>query len=126
MAKEETGLMVQNKTSAVKTLRTLANAIESGDIRNYNISQSSNGSITVKADSSDGSQRMIQTQTDMDGYSKISTEHIQKQPLKVRRKTVLKMVKEGLSQVKIAEKTMVSQKTISNDIAKLREQGKLK
>ncbi|NQZ31425.1 MAG: HTH domain-containing protein [Oceanospirillaceae bacterium] len=125
MLKEETGLMIQSKTSAVKTLRTLASAIESGDISNYNISQSGDGSITVKADSSDGSQRMIQTRTDMNGYSKLSTEHIQKQTPKARRKTVLQMVEAGLSQTDIAEKTMVSQKTISNDIAKLREKGKL-
>lgn len=125
MAKEETGLMVQTKTSAVNTLRTLASAIESGDISRYDISQSSDGSITVKADSSDGSQRMIQTQTDMDGYSKSSTEYIQKQTPKVRRKTVRKMTEKGLSQTEIAEKTMVSQKTISNDIAKLRKKGKL-
>jgi len=125
MLKEETGLMVQSKTSAVRTLRTLASAIESGDISKYDISQSSDGSITVKADSSDGNQRMIQTQTDMNGYSKLSTEHIQKQTPRARRKTVLKMTEEGLSQTDIAEKTMVSQKTISNDIAKLREKGKL-
>jgi DNA-binding NarL/FixJ family response regulator len=125
MAKEETGLMVQSKTSVVSTLRTLASAIESGDISQYNISQSGDGSITVKADSSDGSQRMIQTKTDMNGYSKVSTEHIQKQTPKARRKIVLAMTEDGLSQVEIAEKTMVSQKTISNDIAKLREKGKL-
>lgn len=125
MAREETGLMVQSKTSAVRTLRTLASAIESGDISKYDISQSSDGSITVKADSSDGNQRMIQTQTEMDGYSKLSTEHIQKQTPKARRKTVLKMAEKGLSQTEIAEKTMVSQKTISNDIAKLRSKGKL-
>jgi DNA-binding CsgD family transcriptional regulator len=35
------------------------------------------------------------------------------------------MTKEGLSQVQIAEETMVSQKTISNDIVKLRAKGKL-
>ena len=121
----QTDLMVQPKTSVVKTLRTLANAIEQGDISNYAINQSSDGLITVKADSSDGSQRMIQSQKEMNGYSKISTEHIQKQPPKARRKTVLKMAQEGMSQVQIADKTMVSQKTISNDIAKLRKKGRL-
>ena len=125
MAIEETGLIVQNKTSAVKILRTLANAIESGNISNYNISHTGDGSITVKADSSDGSERVIQTRTEMGGYSNISTEHIKKQTPKARRKTVLKMIRNGLTQVQIAEKTMVSQKTISNDIAKLREKGKL-
>lgn len=125
MGKENTGLMVQPKVNTVNTLRNLANAIEAGEIRDYSLQQDSNGSITVKADSKDGKSRLIQTSQTMDGYSSVSTEHVEKMPPKKRRKVVLKMAKEGKTQTEIAEKTIVSQKTISNDIAKLREQGKL-
>ena len=122
---EDNPLVVQSKTNVANTLRTLANGIEQGTVSNYEINQSSNGSITVKADSSDGTARVIQTQTEMDGYTETSTQHIQKQPPATRRKTVQKMIKQGLTQTEIAEKTMYSQKTISNDVKKLKESGEL-
>lgn len=118
-------LMVQSKTNVANTLRTLASAIEAGTVSRYEINQTSDGSITVKADSSDGAARVIQTQTAIEGYTRTSTEHIQKLPAQQRRSTVKALVQEGLSQIQIAEKTMYSQKTISNDIRKLRSDGEL-
>ncbi|WP_336949227.1 HTH domain-containing protein [Acinetobacter junii] len=122
---EDNPLVVQSKTNVANTLRALAAGIEQGTVSNYEIHQSSNGSITVKADSSDGTARIIQTQTEMDGYTETNTQHIQKQPPATRRKTVQKMIKQGLTQTEIAEKTMYSQKTISNDVKKLREIGEI-
>lgn len=123
--KPQNELMVQSKTNVANTLRTLASAIEAGTVSRYEINQTSDGSITVKADSSDGAARVIQTQKAIDGYTKTSTEHIQKLPAQQRRATVKSLVQEGLSQTQIAEKTMYSQKTISNDIRKLRNDGEL-
>ncbi|MCP1338050.1 hypothetical protein NJR55_00460 [Idiomarina sp. M1R2S28] len=123
--KPQNELMVQSKTNVANTLRTLASAIEAGTVSRYEINQTSDGSITVKADSSDGAARVIQTQKAIDGYTKTATEHIQKLPAQQRRTTVKSLVQEGLNQTQIAEKTMYSQKTISNDIRKLRNDGEL-
>lgn len=118
-------LIAQPESNIPNTLRALANAIESGQIKNYEFSQNSDGLTTVKVDSSDGKQRMIQTQQDQEGYNKVSTEYIKKQEPKIRRDVVLNLVNEGLNQTEIAEKTMVSQKTVSNDIKILKEKNKL-
>jgi DNA-binding NarL/FixJ family response regulator len=118
-------LITQPETNIPNTLRTLANAIESGQIKHYEFNQNSDGFTTVKVDSSDGEQRMIKTQQEQDGYSKVSTEYIKKQTPESRRHIVLNLVNEGLSQTQIAEKTMVSQKTVSNDIKILKESNKL-
>ena len=118
-------LMVQTKMNAANTLRSLALAIENGSVSSYEISQTRDGELTIKADSSDGNKRIIQTQTKMNGYNRTSTEHIQKQTPYARRQTVGKFIKEGMSQTEIAQKTMFSQKTISNDVKKLREDGEL-
>ncbi|WP_064435904.1 HTH domain-containing protein [Pseudoalteromonas neustonica] len=120
---EDNPLVVQSKTNVANTLRALAEGIENGNVSSYEINQSSNGSITVKADSSDGTARVIQTQTQMAGYTETSTQHIEKQPAEIRRETVKKLLDQGLTQASIAEKTMVSQKTISNDVKKIISSG---
>lgn len=118
-------LMVQTKLSVTNTLRTLADAIENGAIKEYKIEQNSDGSIVVKADSSDGMNRLIQTQKVTEGYSRSLVEHIQKVPAQQRRQTVKQLTEEGFTQTQIAEKTMCSQKTISNDVKQLRNDGDL-
>lgn len=118
-------LMVQTKLSVTNTLRTLADAIEEGAIKEYKIEQNSDGSIVVKADSSDGMNRLIQTQKVTEGYSRSLVEHIQKVPAEQRRQTVKQLIEEGFTQTQIAEKTMCSQKTISNDVKQLRNDGDL-
>jgi DNA-binding NarL/FixJ family response regulator len=118
-------LVAQSKTNVANILRALASGIEQGTIGHYEIHQSSDGSITVKADSSDGKARVIQSQTQLEGYTHTSTQHIEKQKPDARRRTVKKLIKQGLTQTKIAEKTLYSQKTISNDVRKLQEDGEL-
>ncbi len=122
---EENPLVVQSKTNVANTLRALASGIEQGTVGHYEIHQSSDGSITVKADSSDGKARVIQSQTQMEGFTHTSTQHIEKQKPDARRRTVKKLIKQGLTQTQVAEKTMYSQKTISNDVRKLQEDGEL-
>ncbi len=122
---DENPLVAQSKTNVANTLRALASGIEKGTIGHYEIHQSSDGSITVKADSSDGKARIIQNQMDLEGYTHTSTQHIAKQKPDARRRTVKKLIKQGFTQTEIAEKTMYSQKTISNDVRKLQEDGEL-
>jgi DNA-binding NarL/FixJ family response regulator len=122
---DENPLVVQSKTNITNTLRALANGIEQGTVSHYEIHQSSDGSITVKADSSDGMARVIQSQTRLEGYTHTSTQHIEKQKPDARRRTVKELIRQGYTQTKIAEMTMYSQKTISNDVRKLREDGEL-
>ncbi|MGG7055284.1 hypothetical protein, partial [Nitrosomonas sp. ANs5] len=123
--KDDNPLVVQSKTNIANTLRALATGIEQGTVSHYEIKQSSDGSITVKADSTDGKARVIQTHSEMEGYAHSSTQHIEKQKPEARRRTVKKMIESGLTQTKIAEKTMYSQKTISNDVRRLKEDGEL-
>lgn len=113
------------QTNISDMLRDLANKIESGQIKNYELYQNSDGFTTVKIDSSDGEQRMIQKRQGQDGYNKVSTEYIKKQASEERRNVVLTLVNEGLKQTEIAEKTMVSQKTVSNDIKILKKSNQL-
>jgi DNA-binding NarL/FixJ family response regulator len=120
---DENPLVVQSKTNVANTLRALASGIEQGTVGHYEIHQSSDGSITVKADSSDGMARVIQSQTQLEGYTLTSTQHIAKQKPDARRRTVKKLIEQGHTQTQIAEKTMYSQKTISNDVRKLQEDG---
>ena len=122
---EENPLVVQSKTNVANTLRALANGIEKGTVGHYEIHQSSDGSITVKADSSDGQSRVIQSQKQLEGYTHTSTQHIEKQKPDARRRTVKKLIEQGHTQTEIAEKTLYSQKTISNDVRKLQEDGEL-
>jgi DNA-binding NarL/FixJ family response regulator len=112
------------KTTTANTLRSLADAIESGTVKQYEFKETKDG-YTIKADSSDGKQRIIETNSQKNGYQRTSKEHIQKQTPDKRREVVKMLKQEGLSQTKIAEKTLCSQKTISNDLKKLRENGEI-
>jgi transposase len=48
-----------------------------------------------------------------------------KQKPDARRRTVKKLIQQGYTQTQIAEKTMYSQQTISNDVRRLKEDGEL-
>jgi len=116
-------LVTHSKQSAVTTLRNLANAIEAGTIDSYQVTHTSNGIVNIRADQ--GDKRIIQKHRQTKGYTRVENEFIEKQSPRARRKTVLELTREGMTQQEIADRTMVSQKTISNDIAKLKELGKL-
>lgn len=122
---EDNPLVVQSKVNIASTLRALATGIEQGTVGHYEIRQSSDGSITVKADSSDGKARIIQSQTQLKGFTHTSTEHIEKLKPEERRETVKVLIEKGYTQTEIAEKTLYSQKTISNDVERLKKDGLL-
>jgi len=123
--KNNKGLVTIAQENASNTLRSLAQAIKNGTVSNYEFSQASDGSIRFQADSPDGTQRVIQTQQNANGYQRTSTERIQKQSPEDRRQTVKHLIGEGLTQSQIAQRTLYSQKTISNDVRRLREDGEL-
>jgi predicted HTH transcriptional regulator len=115
-----------NRSNVATQLRTLADLVESGHIRNYQISQDAQ-SISFIADAADGRRRVIKHQHTLNGLRRESTEHIEKAAsAEERREVVAALYAEKRPQVEIAKRTMVSQKTISNDLKWLRQQGKIK
>jgi DNA-binding NarL/FixJ family response regulator len=123
--KNNNELVTIAQENASKTLRELAKAIENGTVSRYKFSQENVGRICFQADSPDGTQRVIQTQQNANGYQRISTERIQKQSPVERRQIVKQLIDEGHTQSQIAQRTLYSQKTISNDVRRLREDNEL-
>lgn len=117
-------LVTVNKERVVTQLRELAEQVESGAISCYELKQT-DSSITFTVDTADGHGRMIKHQSHAPGLLRENTEHIQKQPPHQRRKLVKTLVAENMPQTEIAKRTMTSQKTISNDIKRLKEDGEL-
>lgn len=122
--KPKTNIVTVNPTMVADQLRDIATQVQSGTIKSYEIKQTPT-SVTISIDSTDGTQRIIKKQDARPGLVRSTTEHIQKQTPQARRQVVKELVQEGLSQQEIAKRTMMSQKTVSNDIGKLKEDGEL-
>jgi len=114
----------QSKTNTVNTLKALAKAIENDEISQYKIEQNSNGITNIIIDSADKSERIINSQLELDGYKSLSQVKIKKQNPEERRKIVERLHGEGMTQSQIAMHTMTSQKTISNDIRTIKNNKK--
>lgn len=110
-----------SKLDLAQTLRNIAVGLEDGSIDKVSLITKSNGDIEVVTDTNGGNDRTIIEQKSSPGYDKSSIETIKKLAPEKRRETVCKLKQEGLSQVEIAKRTNVSQKTISNDIKHLKE-----
>lgn len=111
--------------SVASLFRDLATAAESDTTPDFIISKKGT-KITISIDSSDGSERLINSKDTVPGLQRTTTEQIQKLPKDERRKLVKHLkVNENLSQVEISQRTLYSQKTISNDIKALRENGEI-
>lgn len=117
-------LILIEKKQVSNMLHTLAKKIESDEIAEYELKKTKN-SMSLTIDSQDGKQRLIIKETQYVGFTRQQTELVEQQSPNERRKTVKALAQEGLSQTEIAERTMRSQKTISNDIRKLKEDGEL-
>ncbi len=118
-------LVEQPKYNIVNTLNSLSKAIEEGVVSKYQITQDGEGRTTIQIDSSDGENRIINSHHDLEGYNSSSTIKIKKQPINKRREIVKQLRQDGLTQTEIAKRTMVSQKTIANDIQYLKESKSL-
>ena len=125
LEKKQHPLTVLTNTSVADQLHALANQIQAGTIRQYEFKQTAN-TVTLTVDSADGNQRLIQKREVLPGLVREQSEYIEKLTPAERRETVKKLVREGLSQNEIARRTLMSQKTISNDIQRLKDDGEIK
>ena len=121
MERKNNELALQVQEKALDTLNMLQKAIKESHISSFEI-KNDGETTTVIIDSIDKQERIIDTKYAVNGYSKESNTRIKKVNPIERRKIVEKLVKEGKTQSEISKETMVSQKTISNDIKKLRDE----
>lgn len=99
--------------------------IEKGNLGNIKMNYE-NGNFEFHAVSSDGQEKIIIKKQHIPGIVSENKISIQKpNSIEERKERVLHFYKEGLSQAKIADLTMSSQKTVSNDIKSLKNMGKL-
>ena len=110
----------QSKLNTIKTLKALINAIENDEISQYKIEQSSNGATNIIIDSADKPKLIINKNIELNGYQSKTQVNVQKQKPDERRKIVEQLHAKGMTQAEIATHTMTSQKTISNDIEKIK------
>lgn len=122
--KPSNDLVMANNARVAAKLRELAEQVQSGEIRGYEFKQT-DSTVSLTVDSADGNQRIIRQKTFLPGLTRNNTEQIKKQPAVERRKLVKYLAQEGMTQTEIAKRTMYSQKTISNDINKLKANGEL-
>lgn len=122
--KPNNSLTIINNTRVAEQLLYLAEQVKSGAIKNYEFKQTAN-SVTFTIDSADGRNRVIEHQHVHPGLMRSTSEYIQKQTAKERRKVVKELNLEGFNQQEIARRTLRSQKTISDDIKKLKADGEL-
>lgn len=90
------------------------------NISDYEIKQKNN-KTTIKVDSKDKTERKIITYEEQGAnYNSTTITNVKEMSIEERRKLVKKLDSEGMSQSEIASKTMRSQKTISNDLNKIK------
>lgn len=85
---------------------------------NFEVSKKDNKTI-VKVDSNNGQSRTIITVENQGPLNRTTVSQITKPSVQERRKIVSTLHAEGKSQTEIANITMVSQKTISNDLKRV-------
>ena len=113
-------IQVNNVTSgnitAQNILNTLVSEIPSiSTISNFDISRKNN-KTTVKVDSEDGNSRTIVTFERQRNFTQTTVTNSSKGTIQERRELVSNLRKAGKSQSEIASMTMVSQRTIANDV----------
>ena len=113
-------IQVNNVTSgnitAQNILNTLVSEIPSiSTISNFDISRKNN-KTTVKVDSEDGNSRTIVTFVRQRNFTQTTVTNSSKGTIQERRELVSNLRKAGKSQSEIASMTMVSQRTIANDL----------
>ena len=113
-------IQVNNVTSgnitAQNILNTLVSEIPSiSTISNFDISRKNN-KTTVKVDSEDGNSRTIVTFERQRNFTQTTVTNSSKGTIQERRELVSNLRKAGKSQSEIASMTMVSQRTIANDL----------
>jgi DNA-binding NarL/FixJ family response regulator len=118
-------LVVQVKEKAIDTLGQLQKAVQESQISSFEI-KNDGATTTVIINSLDKKERIIDTKYSVKGYNESTLIRIKKTNPTDRKEIVKKLYEEGKTQSEIAQKTLVSQKTISNDIKKLKKENLIK
>ena len=110
-------IQVNNVTSGNITAQNILNTLvsEIPSISNFDISRKNN-KTTVKVDSEDGNSRTIVTFERQRNFTQTTVTNSSKGTIQERRELVSNLRKAGKSQSEIASMTMVSQRTIANDL----------
>jgi Fic family protein len=105
-------------------VKDIANAIAQGEVKNAKMEWRSDGTVVFSADSPDGKARIIMEKIQFAGVTEESRINVSK-PTNVeeRLQRVEVLHKRGMTQTEISKITMTSQKTVSNDIQKLKARG---
>lgn len=113
-----------NTLNIVDTLKSIISNIE--QTSEYTVVKKNN-KLTIKIDAPDGKSRKIFSYEEIGpGVNSSTTINTTKTSIEDRRNTVCNLYKQRRTQTEIASMTMTSQKTISNDIQKLKDQGLIK
>ena len=117
---KELSLVPSNIPTEVKDI---ANAIAQGQVKNAKMEWRSDGSVIFSADSPDGKSRILVEKVQFAGVTEESKISVSKPNIEERLQRVEVLHKRGMTQQAISKFTMTSQKTVSNDIHKLKERG---
>jgi DNA-binding NarL/FixJ family response regulator len=107
-------------------VKAIATAIADGRVKNAKMEWKSDGSIVFSADSPDGQARILMEKVQFAGIleeSKVSISKPRDREERLQRVAVLR--KRGMTQMEISQRTITSQKTVSNDIKQLIKRGDL-
>ncbi len=127
ISNNERGLSKPISDYVANKLRDLADELQTGKIQNVECA-TYNGVTNISFDSPDGNIRLIEEVSSHGGLSQRVVTRGEKLSTEQRREAVKAMVldkRTNFTQAMMAKRTMTSQKTISNDIKKLRESGEL-
>jgi len=118
-------LVIQVKNKAIDTLGQLQEAVQESQISSFEV-KNDGATTTVIINSLDKKERIIDTKYSVNGYSENTSIRIKKTSPTERKKIVKKLYENGKTQLEIAQKTLVSQKTISNDINEMKNEKLIK
>ena len=118
--------MAKSPAKIPTEVKEIAEAIASGNVKNAKMEWNDDGSVKFSADSPDGSARIIMHKHEFAGISQESKINISKPSNKQERlERVQVLHNQGKTQTEIARYTMTSQKTVSNDIQELKQEGRI-
>jgi len=121
--RKEVSLIQSNIPTEVKDIAT---AIATGQVKNAKMEWSNDGTVIFSADSPDGKSRILMEKVQFASVTEESKTSVAKpRDVEERLQRVEVLRKRGMTQQEIAKFTMTSQKTVSNDIQKLKERGVL-
>jgi hypothetical protein len=105
-------------------VKDIATAIAEGRVKNAKM-EWKDGSVIFSADSPDGKARILMEKVKFAGITEESKVSVSKPNREERLQRVAVLRKRGMTQMEIAQYTITSQKTVSNDIKKLIKRGDL-